>query len=462
MHKQQKLTRGRPRFRVIPQRLRALRKQVGLSQIELAKRLYKRMEDDKTALSVMKSNYQRWERTGAMTPVVAKHLADELNTTVAILQGATPEAPASALERIEARLRYEVAAGNPATLMAVESYAEDEDPVRELASRVAGRLEAAQLSQDRAELSQLAALTAWRVADLQLPIGGEGHWLLVGLGNLASARTELIQSVAALAYEVRNDLQEVLGRFAESDASVSFHEEAPWFRIEVKHPRISQLTRTLRFVRAQPTEQGLHWTNPSIWDRDVVGRLPSDTWSMANFVSGFSQQATARLDVTQLRFALFTNPRLDEVEKHWPQEPPTEIVGVAKLRDDEPPISVIESFQRDGCLHDLLTNWLSSRLWDEVLHPLFRAWPLDYWRFSGAQRRIDVVLEIPLSISRERREVPRMGPSYHIELVQELPSGELRRVPWRQASVMEIRERLEKFLGRERERSTDSAPLPLT
>lgn len=455
-----KRSKGRPPFRIDAKRLRQLRLDARLTQIELAKRLYKRLGDGKTALSVMKTNYQRWERTGAMAPEIAKHLADELDQTVAVLQGATPDAAPSALTQIEERLRELSTAGAPLVVAALQPYAEDENPARELAQSVAGRLEAAQLSQDQKELSQLAALTGWTVDDLQRPMGGQGHWVLVGSGYLGPRRNEIVHGLAELVYEVHNDLQESLSRVHESDASVSFYEDAPWFRIEVQHPRIPKLTRTLRFVRAQPTEAGLHWTKPTLWDRERLHELPRDAYRLANFVSGFSGTPLTTQDLSRLRLALVRVPSFKEVEKCGPEMRP-EIIGLAKLGPEEPPAEVLVQFQREGSTHNLVTSWLASALW-EILEPLLHTWPIEYWRLSEAAGRVEVSLDAPLYLILKRGEEPRFGPLYQIVLAEELPDAQLREVPWRDSSVAFVRERLQWFLDRVRDEVCVGPPRPLT
>jgi transcriptional regulator with XRE-family HTH domain len=452
--------RGRPPFRIDPKRLRQLRLDARLTQIEAAKRIYKRMGDSKTALSVMKTNYQRWERTGAIAPETAKHLADELGQTVAVLQGSTPEASPSALEQIAERLRDLSAAGAPPVRAALEQFAEDENPVRELAKSVAGRLEAAQLSQDRTELTQLAALTGWTVDDLLRPIGDQGHWMLIGSGHLGPRRSEILHGLSDLTYEVRKDLQESLSRIHESDARVSFHEDVPWFRIEVEHPWIPKLTRTLRFVRAQPTEAGLHWTKPTLWDRERLHALPADAYRLANFVSDYSADRSSRFDLSRLRLALVRALSLKETEKHGPEIRP-EIIGLAKLGSEEPPPDALTRFQRDGSAHHLFTSLLAPALWD-ILAPLLHAWPVEYWRFSDAAGRVEVSLDAPLYQVLRRGEEPRFGPLYQIVLLEESPDAKLRNVPWRDSSVTFVRERLQRFLDRVRDEVCVGPPRPLT
>ena len=54
-------------------------------------------------MGVMKTSAQRWEKTGAVPLDVNKYLAEELKTTIAVLQGALPE---PALSRVVVDVLY--------------------------------------------------------------------------------------------------------------------------------------------------------------------------------------------------------------------------------------------------------------------------------------------------------------------------------------------------------------------
>ncbi|VTU31078.1 hypothetical protein SRS16CHR_04806 [Variovorax sp. SRS16] len=189
---------GRPSFGVDPARLRMMRKAARLTQLGLAERVYGRLGKPTASLNVMKRSYQRWERSGAMTPETAKHLAAELRTTVAMLQGAAPDVPVNTVDQVEIRLRGIAVGDAPLLESALKGFLDKENPIRALAMSVASRLEAAQLSQDQAELSKLAALTEWTMEDLQRPIGVHGHWLLIRTGPLGPYKTELLHGVSEL------------------------------------------------------------------------------------------------------------------------------------------------------------------------------------------------------------------------------------------------------------------------
>lgn len=432
---------------------------MGLTQRALAERVYEKLGKPKASSGVMKRSYQRWERSGAMPLETAKHLADELGATVAVLQGGVPNAPANAVDQIEARLREFSAGDAPLLEAALRRLADAENPMRELAMDVTSRLEVAQLSQDKAELSKLAALTGWTLEELQRPAGAHGYWLLMRTGWPGAHKTELLHGISQLLWEVRQDLEQSLG-IDESDARVSFHDEAPWFRIEVQHPRIKERARTLRFVRAQPSESGLRWTKPAGLDRFWIDQLPQDAFELANFVKDFAGDHATPTDVTHLRFAIVRNPSPKDVEKHGPELRP-EMVALAKLNPEDPPALVRASFDRDGCAHDLMTNWLGGELWEHLV-PLLQDWPLEYWRLSPASGRINFSLEAPLRVMLAREPAPRRDPIYSIVLVEQPSEDALRSAPWRRSSVVTVHQRLQVLLNEAREKAGVEPPRALT
>ena len=446
--------RGRPRFRIDPDRLRQLREARGLSQLELAKLVYRRAGETETEAHVMKSMYQRWERKGAMPRQTAQHLAEELATTLEVLQGLEP-LPLVGTE-IKERLRLGQAGGNAAVKAALLPYADGDDPVGELAQSVTARLEAAQLSQDHVELAELASLTGLTPAQLRRPVGGQGHWLLIGTGPLGAHRTEILQGIDRLANELHRDLEDCLGTFHESDGTVSIHEDKPWFRIEVRHPRIAKLTRTLRFVRAQASDKGLMWMRPTTEDRRVLNELPGDLWRLCNFVSGFSPQQSSCHDLARLRLVLQQPPTLREMER-FGLDPPARRIAVVGLAADEPPAHAVESFKREGNVHSLRTILLANRMWD-ALEPLLAALPLECWRLTPRGGRVEVSLDGRLyqRLALQRGEEPRFGAVYEALLAEEAPGGELRQVPWRDADVAEACEKLQWHLDRARKRAGEA------
>lgn len=82
----------------------------------------------------MKTSAQRWEKTGAVPPNMAKYIAEELKTTVAVLRGSAPEPASSLVDEIEKRIKQQIADGPSPELAAALEYCQDEaKPERQLA-----------------------------------------------------------------------------------------------------------------------------------------------------------------------------------------------------------------------------------------------------------------------------------------------------------------------------------------
>lgn len=449
---------GRPPFRIDGQRLRELRKSERLSQIALGRRVYARLGKAATSDEVVKTSYQRWERLGATTPETAEALAVELRTTVAVLQGGAPEAAPSGVDLIEARLREMSEQGSAGVSDTLAKYAADGNPFRQMAVDIGSRLEAAQLSQAQDELADLAALTGLTLEELQRPMSIHGYWLLIGNGPMGRPRSEILHGVTDVLNEVREELARCLD-LHESDARVSFHDDKPWLRVEIRHPRIAQLTRTLRFVRCQPGGTGLQWIQPTWWDRFWLNQLPEKAFDHANFVSGFDGNALGPTDVCCLRLAITKNPSYSQVQRLGGEVRP-EIVAVVALGSGDPPSWVRSQFEVEGTLHDVATTWLTSALWDH-LQPFITDWPVQFWRFAARAGRVDLMLEAPAYLLVQRGGEAHFGSMCSIVLAEQSADGKLRSVPWRRASVAAAQKRLESLLEFVREQVSVGPPRPL-
>lgn len=450
---------GRPTFRIDGVRLRALRKEAGLTQLELAQRVYARAGKNNASPEVMKNSAQRWEAKGAVPADMAKHLAEELKTTIAVLQGALPEPAPSRIDEIEDHLKQLIDKGpSPRLSEALEHYREETAPVRELAIQIARRLEVAQLSQAQEEFEDLASITGYSNKYLQEPTSFEGFWMLIGTGPLGAARSEVLSGVTAVLHEVRTELQTCLENLHQSDAHVSFAKEKHWFRVTINDPRHSRLTRTLRFVRCQPNESGLQWSSPTWLDRFWVDALPHESYAYANFVTGFDAVCVPA-ECTNLRLAITKNPSAKEIEELGPDaQPKVVLLTAGDLAELHP--TTLESLKQDGYVHDLVVNWLSADLWEKLL-PLMSQWPLECWSFRLAQSRIDVLLDVPYRLWANRSQPAKSGNTGNglsVSLVELSADGTHKSAPWRNKSVALVYEALTKSLQDAREAQTQSAP----
>ena len=436
---------GRPPFRIDGTRLRDLRNDAGISQRTLAEKANALAEKRGGSNEVLKNTAQRWESTGAVPREMAQHLAEVLGTTVAVLQGEAPQPASNVVDEFERHILARVAAGSCPELVealdrAGRDSADDERPERSLATSLSGRLEVAQMTQASELFDEIALLTGLSVAHLRKPMSHGGFWLLVGTGFAGPARCEILSGVTEVTYEVRAELSRHFEHAGQRDSHATFCEEAPWFRVTLSDARAPGNARVLRFVRCQPNESGLQWTSATWLDRFWIDELPRDAYLHASFVTGFDGvQVPSK--VTNLRLAVIKNSVYDP-NVPFEKNPPDEVVAVTRGNLDELHEQTMEMFARDRQTHHLVVNRLRAGLW-EVLEPLLSEWPLEYWRISKAQTRIDVHLELPLRAYMQFQVPPRQGNIFSIVLVEEL-NDSLRHMPWNPDSVSHAFETLER------------------
>jgi hypothetical protein len=404
---------------------------------------------------VLKNTAQRWEASGAIPANMAMHLAEVLQTTVAILQGALPAPAPSRVDEIEGRLRELIAEGPaPRLVEALANFDDDENQPRALAMRICSRLEIAQLTQAQEEFQDLAAITGYSMKELLEPTSFEGFWMLIGTGPLGPARTEILTGVSDVLFKVRTEMQSCLDGLHPSDAHVSFVEEKHWFRVTFHDPRHSRLTRSLRLVRCQPKEHGLQWSSPTWQDRYWIEALPGDASQYANFVTGFDSVRVPN-DSRNLRLAITKTPTLQEVEERGPDAPP-EIVELIAGDLAELPAETFESFRREGNSHALVVSWLAADLWEKLL-PLMSDWTLECWSFRAAHSRIDILLDVPYRHYANSTVPLHFGLRFSVLLVEINADGGRRRAPWRHKSVAHVHEQLTKSLLQARQEQVPSA-----
>lgn len=440
---------GRPPFRIDGTRLRDLRNEAGISQRTLAEKANFLAGKRGGSNEVLKNTAQRWESTGAVPREMAQHLAEVLGTTVAVLQGEAPQPAPSMVDEFERLIHARVTAGSCPELAealdrAGRDSADDERPERSLATSLSGRLEVAQMTQASELFDEIALLTGLSVAHLRKPMSHGGFWLLVGTGFAGPERCEIFSGVTEVTQEVRAELSRHFVHTGQRDSHATFCEEAPWFRVTLTDARMG-LNRVLRFVRCQPNEHGLQWTSATWLDRFWIDELPGNAYAQATFVTGFDGvQVPSK--VTNLRLAVVKHPVYDP-NVPFEMNRLDDIVAVTRGDLDELPDRTMEMFEKDRQTHYLVVNWLRAGLW-EVLEPLLTEWPLEYWRISKAQTRIDVHLELPLRAYMQFEVPPRQGNLYSIVLVEEL-NDSLRRMPWNADSVSHVFETLERdFKGK--------------
>lgn len=436
---------GRPPFHIDGTRLRDLRKEAGLTLLALGQKVYDRAGKGDSSPDVIKNTVQRWESTGAIQSDMARHLADVLHTTIAVLQGALPEPAPSKVEEIEGHLKHLIASGPSHRLVEALEYCRGaENPARELAISLSSRLEAAQLSQAQDEFEDLAEITGLSIKELQQPASFEGFWMMIGTGALASARSEVLTGVREVIHVLRTEIQDFLNSWPGSDAHISFLEEKHWFRVTLRHPQHSHLTQVLRFVRCQPKESGLQWASPTWTDRYWLQALAKEAYWYANIVTGFDA-VQVPADCARLRLAIFKVPTAPENIHDWNPDAEPELVSEIAMDLESPEAERLELLKKGGIFHDFVVRRLASNLWEKLL-PALAEWPLECWSFRRSQACIDVLLNVPYRLYATSKSPLHFGRRFTIKLVELLPDGGHKSAPWGEKSVAFVHERLSESL----------------
>ena len=433
---------ARPTFKIDPNRLRSLREESQLTQLKVAKQAHAILDKSlQTANETILSSYQRIERTGKTSKVMAAALAQVFDTTVEILQGGgVPEDSADVVSRIEQQLREQKKSGNNLALLRaftqhVKTYnkpIDEDDCMREFAHDIGTQIEAAQLGQHSSEIALLAELTGWSEAQLQQPGGVHGHWLLMTT-ILGSQETEIVLGTSEVMYRIRETVEKYM-KWSESDGRISLRRSLPWFHVEMAHPRVPARRCKFSFVRCKPEVSGLKWVNPT-WRDQFWLEEPLQEWafSKANFFTGFDGKVMPD-DVRRLRFRVLERDDKGDFQR----------VAYSRGNLKELPEQNFQNFKADGNSHCVVIDWLANGL-ARSLAPYLTAYPAECWSIRGGNCHIAILLDIPFRLLRANNElVYSSGIRYSIDLVEETLPGVYQSAPWRDSSVANVSSLLEK------------------
>lgn len=432
---------GRPTTRIDTAVLIALRSETGLSQEELAEKVYALAKKPWSTRAVLKTTGQRWEAKGTMAASLAAHLAAVLDTTLPVLKGEVPAPAPDRIAELVAILQIRAEQGSHSELNEALAHYQglgEEDAVTSLAKEISHEMEVAQLSQAKEDFNRLSLLTGLTKREVCRPISQNGFWLLVASGAYGLARYELLSGSIGIRHEVNEELRTLSQRAGGSDAKVSFSETKPWFTVTWTHPRLN-LSRTLRFVRCQASEKGLSWVAATEMDRYWLFELVHEAYPFFNFVTGFdSVQVPSQ--VVNLRIVFERYPSQQENKESQGLAPFTLLHTWEGLLPHLHQ-ATLESFKADGCSHRIVIDRLAADLWDS-LQPELSEWPLDYWSLRVAECRIDVMLDVPLRVAAGCAKWPDMGCRFCLSLAEVTSDGMLRSAPWNAESVKDVYDRL--------------------
>ena len=369
-------TVARPTFKIDPKRLLCMRKELHLTQLEVAKKVYQFLGTTngyKPTDETLVTTYQRIEKTGNTSKKRAVALAKVLETTVEILQGGDiPEDSADFVSRILQHIREQKAAGNNPALeralgqhiQAYGNHTDDDECIRDFAKDIGAQIEVAQIGQNSNEIKRLAELTGWPETQLRQPGGVHGHWLLLNTVQ-GSCETEIVLGVNVVIRRIK-EIFEGSGNWRESDVRITFRRSLPWYHLEIVHPRIPTLHCNFSFVRCQPEVSGLKWINPH-WRDQFWLEKPLEEWafSTANLFTDFDGKNRPN-DIRQLRFRVRERGAKDADQR----------VAYSRGHLDELPDEVFQNFKKEGTSHELVINRLAAGL-AQSLAPLLNTYPRD-------------------------------------------------------------------------------------
>ena len=448
----------RPSFKIDPKRLRSLREELHLTQLDLAKRVQDILgKSAKTADATLVTTYQRIERSGDTSKARAVALAKVLGTTVEILQGGdVPEDSSDFVSRLEQQLREQKESGNnPALERALgqhiktyDSPIDENDCIRDFATDIGVQIEVAQIGQNSIVIARLAALTGWSETQLRQPGSVHGYWLLLTTLH-GSRETEIVLGVSEVMYRIR-DTFEKWTKWHDSDVRITLSRSLPWFHVEIAHPRISAKRCKFSFVRCRPEISGLKWVNPN-WRDKFWLEEPLAQWafSKANLFTDFDGKNRPD-DVRQLRLRVRERDAKGVFQR----------VAYSKGNLDELPEEVFQNFKADGNSHALVINWLAGGL-ARSLAPHLTAYPRKCWTIRAGTCHIAILLlDIPFRLLLANNDlINGNGIRYSIDLVDETSSGVYRSAPWRDSSVADVTSLLEERVFEKRDDVDDEEAL---
>lgn len=489
---------GRPSFQIDGQRLRQIRESKGFTQEQLMQLVQQRSGKDTrhTSSETLKNSYRRWEKTGHIHPGTAESLAQVLGVTVAVLQGQAPEAAQSRLDAITARIQERLNAGHQPLQEMLDAEAaikthtirismdgseppkpdadqERQQHIRYVAEHLTQRLEYAQLSQDPQELDALAELLGYSFAELQQPAAENGYWMLLQDGACAQ-EPQVCRDIHILLSKARQTLDEQ-SQYAPADTRVTLRKEGAWFRLQILNPHwksASEIQPRLSFVRCQPSETGLQWTQPTWRDEFLLDFFEEDLFHRFNYVRGRDGVEKGPRHLANLKLAIYQLPSRQECEDLG-TDAKAQLVALTggALEFSKAEGYFLEDYKRllaqkkYGDAHDLFTINLCVGLMD-VLQPLLADAPLRYWKFTHlfTQTDIFVQLDAPIWLMRHLHERQDfnfdLGCKYRIQLMEQLPDNRLRSVPWRTQSAQRLLQNIHERLARELKKTEVGPSLP--
>lgn len=199
---------GRPSFAIDKARLRALRKEKGLTQAALATKAALVLKKPETESLVR--HYQRIEETGQTSTAYATALANVLGVSVSLLQGRENPDPNAYRQYVETLLKGRLEAGvnqRLHDLLARHERDGKDTALHYLAVDIAEHIEQVLLVRNPTMISELIELTGLPETDLLAPANARGFWFLSVKSRVMNC-SEVVDGVSSLTCRVGDILQE--------------------------------------------------------------------------------------------------------------------------------------------------------------------------------------------------------------------------------------------------------------
>lgn len=443
---------ARPTFQIDKQRLRALRIEKYLTQLELATKAKAALLGSENGQSnaTLISGYQKIESTGKTSQKMATELAKILGVSVELLQGIEqPEQPEPLdyLKRITSLLKVQIA--NKENLALQRTLARiadevDDDPLPHLVKEISERIEAVQLGRNPLEINELVELTGLSESELLKPANVLGHWFVTVKSHLGK-KSYIFHDVFEVRHQIKKKIDEHLSHFP-LDCSIEMRRDGSWFRMTIN----ARLLMHIDFVRCHPDSKGLCWSQASWRDEfflyDDFARW---AYSAANFVTDFEGKQSP-INLQRLRLIVTEEVTTSKVGSFVRSQQRMVISG----RLDEIPESNKESSQREGCIHSLYESRLVADL-RQALMPHLAEYPAECWKISAYDG-----ITISLTPPRTRGKIVPDELRYRITLVEEVSPNEFVPSPWRQKDLDAQRKKIEGWLKIPYSPSDEDAPIP--
>ncbi|MEG0007815.1 MAG: helix-turn-helix transcriptional regulator [Aeromonas sp.] len=424
---------GRTTFVIVPERLKGMRIESGLTQQMLMSRAYKILGRSPAATSkTLIGHYQRIEKNGHTSKALADALAKVLETTVEVLQGKDTPEPYHYIDKLVKQLKVQLDLGNNQALnnefsewqRRYNSQCLDvSEDIHSFARELGIQIELAQLIGQADELVKLREITGWSNEQILNPANVHGHWFIRKI-VMDSMNTSLEYGLGEIMWEVRDVINKV-GHFYTDDMHVSIKHAYPWIHIDLLHPRINDFHKTsFIFSRTLPKPDGLKWVLPSEADKRMLCELERIAFDEANFVT-LNDRVLYPSDVRNLRL------KIVEITDHTKN-------GVAYsegwLTDQED--AAFNSFLASGKSHYWVVNRLTGAL-AEGLRTHLHQLPEVSWKVDTFNRTIHLTCDTWKMSTEQRRRLGSFNLNYIITLVELMPDGSYRSAPWAKKCIDE-------------------------